>query len=100
MEKTDRGSQYLSSELRQLQDHLAIVPSYSKLAYPWDNAVIEPFFKYVKKEELNRKKFTSLKEVKLACFEYIEGFYNPRRPHSAIVMLSPNLKEDIFWQSS
>ena len=56
MEKTDRGSQYLSSELRQLQDHLAIVPSYSKLAYPWDNAVIEPFFKYMKKEELNRKK--------------------------------------------
>ncbi|MBT2728926.1 integrase core domain-containing protein [Bacillus sp. ISL-75] len=54
----------------------------------------------MKKEELNRKKFTSLKEVKLACFEYIEGFYNPRRPHSAIVMLSPNLKEDIFWQSS
>lgn len=54
----------------------------------------------MKKEELNRKKFTSLKEVKLACFEYIEGFYNHRRPHSAIVMLSPNLKEDIFWQSS
>lgn len=96
---SDRGSQYLSNQLRQLQEKLAIVPSYSKLAYPWDNAVTESFFKWMKHEELKRYTFSSLEEVKLACFNYIEGFYNPRRPHSAINMLSPNLKEEIYFQS-
>lgn len=96
---SDRGSQYLSNQVRQLQEKLAIVPSYSKLAYPWDNAVTESFFKWMKHEELKRHTFYSLEEVKLACFKYIEGFYNPRRPHSAIDMLSPNLKEEIYWQS-
>ncbi|EHE8434501.1 transposase [Enterococcus faecalis] len=53
----------------------------------------------MKQEELKRYTFSSLEEVKLACFKYIEGFYNPRRPHSTIDMLSPNLKEEIYWQS-
>ncbi|EOG9468543.1 integrase core domain-containing protein, partial [Listeria monocytogenes] len=70
------------------------------LAYPWDNAVTESFFKYMKKEELNRRNFSSLEEVKLACFEYIEGFYNSKRPHSANNFLSPNLKELAFLNDS
>ncbi|EJX1111099.1 IS3 family transposase, partial [Listeria monocytogenes] len=75
---SDRGSQYLSQELRQVQEKYNLIPSYSKLAYPWDNAVTESFFKYMKKEELNRRNFSSLEEVKLACFEYIKGFYNSK----------------------
>lgn len=97
---SDRGSQYVASSLRQLQEQLGIIPSYSKIAYPWDNAVTESFFKWIKHEELKRRSFSSLNEVHLACFEYIEGFYNPRRPHSAINMLSPNLKEDIYFKSN
>ncbi|EOW1106978.1 MULTISPECIES: IS3 family transposase [Listeria] len=97
---SDRGSQYLSQELRQVQEKYNLIPSYSKLAYPWDNAVTESFFKYMKKEELNRRNFSSLEEVKLACFEYIEGFYNSKRPHSANNFLSPNLKELAFLNDS
>ena len=51
-----------------------IIPSYSKLAYPWDNAVTESFFKWMKHEELKRYTFSSLEEVRLAFFKYIEGF--------------------------
>ncbi|EGP9916971.1 IS3 family transposase [Listeria monocytogenes] len=97
---SDRGSQYLSQELRQVQEKYNLIPSYSKLAYPWDNAVTESFFKYMKKEELNRRNFSSLEEVKLAYFEYIEGFYNSKRPHSANNFLSPNLKELAFLNDS
>jgi len=75
-----------------------IVPSYSKLAYPRDNAVTESFLKWMKHkhEELKRYTFYSIEEVKLAFFKYLEGFYNPRGPYSAIDMLSPNLKEEIY----
>ncbi|NSM83326.1 transposase [Enterococcus faecalis] len=76
-----------------------IVPYYSKIAYPWHNAVTGPFLNRMKREELKRYTFSSLEELKLACFKYIEGFYNSRIPHSAIDMLSPNLKEEIYWQS-
>lgn len=47
---SDRGTQYLSLQVRQLQDKLSIVPSYSKVAHPWDNAVTESFFKWMKHE--------------------------------------------------
>lgn len=43
-----------------------IVQSFSKKGYPWDNSVVESFFKYLKKEELNRKQFQKLENVKLA----------------------------------
>lgn len=50
--------------------------------HPYDNAVTECFFKYAKKEELDRRSFSSLQDVKLAAFEYIEGYYNSVRLHS------------------
>ncbi|NLV86855.1 MAG: hypothetical protein GX025_06530, partial [Clostridiales bacterium] len=44
--------------------------------------------------------FASVAEVKMAAFQYIEGFYNSRRPHSANKMLTPNEKEAMFRQNS
>ena len=57
----------------------------------------ESFFKYLKKEELNRRTFCSLKDLALSLFEYIEGFYNSSRPHLANNMLTPNEKERDFF---
>lgn len=54
---SDRGSQYLSHQLRKIQEKLMIASSYSKLAYPRDNAVTEPFFKWMKHEELKRYRY-------------------------------------------
>lgn len=72
---------------------------YSKKAYPWDNAAAEAFFKYMKKEELDRRTFSSIQEVQLACFEYIESFYNRHRPHSTIRMLTPEEKESFYYNN-
>ena len=58
---SDRGSQYTAFTFRQLLDSLNVVQSFSKKGYPFDNACCECFFKYLKKEETNRKCYHSLK---------------------------------------
>jgi transposase InsO family protein len=93
---SDRGSQYNSFSFRKLLDDLNVVQSFSKKGHPYDNAVAESFFKYLKHEEINRRNYSSLQELKLSVFEYIEGYYNSKRPHSSLGMLTPNQKEQNF----
>ena len=66
---SDQGSEYTSKTFRRLLDNLCVIQSFSKKGHPYDNAVVECFFKYAKKEELDRNSYYSLQEVELACFE-------------------------------
>ena len=61
-----------------------------------DNAVMECFFKYLKKEETNRRSYSSLDELKISIFKYIFGFYNSTRPHSNHGGLSPDDFENLL----
>ncbi len=56
---------------------------------PRDNAFCESFFATLECELLDRRRFRSHAEARMAVFEFIEGWYNPRRRHSAIGYLSP-----------
>jgi len=94
---SDRGSQYTAKDFRKELDRVEYVQSFSAKGHPYDNAVVESFFKYIKKEELNRKYFNSINELALTLFEYIESFYNKCRPHSFNNLLSPNEKEVAFY---
>ena len=94
---SDRGTQYTSSAFRQLLDSLNVVQSFSKKGYPFDNSVCECFFKYLKREETNRRTYHTFKELYLSVFEYIEGFYNSRRPHGSLGYLTPNEMETAYW---
>jgi len=94
-----RGCQYTAKEFRKTLDNAEFVQSFSAKGPPFDNAVVESFFKYLKKEELNRRVFLSLFELVLALFEYIEGFYNKCLPHSTNNFLSPDEKEVAFFNS-
>ena len=38
---------------------------------------------------LDRRRFKNQLEARLAVFDFIEGFYNPRRIHSALDYRSP-----------
>lgn len=40
-------------------------------------------------ELLNRRRFKTQVEARVAIFEFIEGWYNPHRRHSALGQLSP-----------
>ena len=94
---SDRGSQYTSFAFRRLLDSLNVVQSFSKRGYPFENAVCECFFKYLKKEETNRRIYHSFEELKMAIFEYIEGFYNSKRPHASLDYMTPNEIETAYW---
>ena len=94
---TDRGVQFTSHNFKKLLDSLNIVQSFSDKAHPYDNAVMECFFKYLKKEELNRRSFSSFDQLKLSLVKYIDGFYNPIRPHSHNNGLSSNKMESLFF---
>jgi hypothetical protein len=43
----------------------------------YDNAMAESFFSTLEAELLSRRRFASQAEAKMACFSYIEGWYNP-----------------------
>lgn len=90
---TDRGSQFTSSDFRKELDRLHIVQSFPAKGHPYDNAVMECFFKYLKKEELDRRHFQTIEQLKQSLLSYIAGFYNPIRPHSHNRGLSPDQKE-------
>lgn len=93
---SDRGIQYTAFSFRQLLDSFHVVQSFSKKGYPFDNAVCECFFKCLKKEETNRRNYHTLQELYTSVFEYIEGYYNTRRPHSSLGLLTPNEKERLY----
>lgn len=95
---SDRGTQYTAFAFRRLLDSLNVVQSFSKKGYPFDNAVCECFFKYLKKEETDRRIYHTFEELRLSVFEYIEGFYNSKRPHASLGYMAPNEMEAAYWE--
>jgi transposase InsO family protein len=53
------------------------------------NAAVETFFKTIKAELIWRRSWETRRQAEIAIFEYINGFYNPRRRHSALGWKSP-----------
>jgi putative transposase len=46
-------------------------------------------FATLERELLNRRNFRTQAEAKMAIFEWLEGWYNPHRRHSALGYRSP-----------
>ncbi len=93
---SDRGRQYTSNDYKRVTE--GIMRSYSKKAYPWDNACIESFHALLKREWINRFKITDYKHAYRLIFEYIEAFYNTTRIHSHCEYISPNEYEKRYWK--
>ncbi|WP_333888390.1 integrase core domain-containing protein, partial [Clostridium sp.] len=70
--------------------------SYSKKAFPWDNACIESFHAIIKREWLNRFKIRNYQQAYKLVFEYIEAFYNTKRIHSHCNYMSPDDFEKLY----
>ncbi len=86
---SDRGSQYTSAAFRTRCDQAGIQMSMGRRGDAYDNAVAESFFATLETELLHRATFTNRDQARSAVFDYIEGFYNPTRRHSAIGYHSP-----------
>lgn len=86
---TDRGTQYTSDECIALVARTGGISSLSRKGNCWDNAVVESFFATLKRELVADETFTTRDEARLAIFEFIEGWYNPKRMHSTLGYVSP-----------
>ena len=73
--------------------------SYSKRAYPWDNACIESFHALIKREWLNHFKIRGYEHAYTLVFEYIEAFYNTVRTHSHCNYMSPDQFEKLYQKT-
>jgi putative transposase len=86
---SDRGSQYTSYAFGKRCREAGIMPSMGSVGDAYDNAMAESFFASLERELLSRRRFRSQVEARLAVFEWIEGWYNPHRRHSALGYRSP-----------
>jgi putative transposase len=92
---SDRGSQYTAIAFGRHCREAGIALSMGSKGDCFDNAVIESFWATLKKEIglTTGRTFATRAEARAAIFEYIEGFYNPRRRHSTLAYRSPTEHE-------
>ena len=86
---SDRGSQYTSFAFGRRCRDAGIAPSMGSVGDAFDNAVAESFFATLECELIDRESSRNRTEARMAVFDFIEGFYNPRRRHSSCGQLSP-----------
>jgi len=86
---SDRGSTYASTDYRKALEARGIECSMSRIGDCWDNAVAESFFASLKRELEEVDDLESRGQATLLVGEYIDGFYNVQRRHSAIDYKSP-----------
>lgn len=91
---SDRGSQYCSNEYQTILNLYGLVCSMSRKGNCWDNAIAESFFHSLKTELVYLEKYATREIAKQSIFQYIEGYYNKIRRHSAIGFLAPEEYEN------
>ena len=86
---SDQGSQYTSLAFGRRLREAGLVSSMGSRGDCFDNATAESFFATLECELLARRRFPTRSAARLALFDYIEGFSNTHRRHSALGYLSP-----------
>ena len=86
---SDHGAQYTSDPFVARCRAAGVRPSMGRIGSCYDNAIAESFFATLECELLARHRFHNLAEATAALFEFIEGWYNTRRLHSALGYCSP-----------
>ena len=86
---SDQGCQYTSLAFGNRCREAGVRPSIGSVGDAYDNAMCESFFATLECEVLERRRFASQAEARMAIFSFIEGFYNPVRLHSALGYRSP-----------
>jgi transposase InsO family protein len=86
---SDRGSQYTSWVFGHRLRDAGLLGSMGRVASSVDNSMIESFWSTMQRELLDQQTWQTVDELASAIFEWIEAWYNPRRRHTSLGMLSP-----------
>lgn len=86
---SDQGTQYTSIAFGLRCQQRGVRPSMGSVGDCFDNALCESFFATLECELLERQKFRTQAEARAAVFDFIEGWYNLHRRHSALGYQSP-----------
>jgi putative transposase len=97
---SDHGSQYTSLAFGQRCRKAGIALSMGSVGDCYDNAMAESFFATLECELVDRSRWRTRSEARMAVFDYLEGFYNPRRRHSALGYFSPAEFERRYRQAA
>ena len=89
IDHSDHGSQYTSLAFGNRCKQAGVRPSTGSVGDCFDNALCEIFFATLECELLDRRRFHTQAEAQMVVFEFIEGWYNPHRRHSALGYESP-----------
>ena len=87
--RTDRGCQYTSQRFQSMCFRYGFRQSMSHKGNPYDNAVMESFYRTLKRELVQDAKYDNPEQAHLDIFKYIEIYYNTKRIHSSLGWLSP-----------
>ena len=91
---SDKGCQYTSVAFGRRCIEAAIRPSTGSVGDAYDNAMAESFFSTLETEVIARQTFKTRNQARDEMFSFIEGWYNPRRRHSALGYKSPHQFEE------
>jgi len=86
---SDRGAQYASAAYRRDLAKHGMRQSMSRKGNVWDNAPMESFFKTLKVERVYGQRYETRDQARLDIVNWMEGFYNRKRMHSALGYRSP-----------
>ena len=87
---SDQGSQYTSIEFGNRCREAGVRPSMGSVGDAYDNAMCESFFATLECELIDRRRFKTQAEARIAVFEFIEGFYNSASQHPSVYVVEEN----------
>ena len=94
---SDQGSQYTAVAFGQRCKDAGVRPSMGSVGDCYDNAMCESFFATLECELIERKSYATRPEARLSVFDFVEGWYNPHRLHSALDYQSPMSYEEEYY---
>lgn len=86
---TDRGCQYTGQRFQSMCIRYGFRQSMSRKGNPYDNAVMESFYRTLKRELVQDAHYDNPEQARMDIFKYIELYYNTKRIHSSIGWVSP-----------
>jgi putative transposase len=94
---SDQGCQYTSLQFGRRCKEVGVRPSMGSVGDCYDNSLCESLFASLECELLQKRRFQTQAEARMAIFDYIEAWYNPRRRHSGLGRVSPVNYERLYY---